>query len=265
MCLLLIALEQHPTYKLILAANRDEYYDRPTAAARFWENHRDLLAGRDLKAGGTWLGITRSGRLAAITNFRDPAHTIEQAPSRGGLVLNFLKSRQSAARYLDGIRQNARQYNGFNLVAGTVDALFWYSNRGPGIRRLSKGIYALSNHLLDTPWPKVVNAKQKFSALLARGEALQPDACFAMLSDRRRPPDESLPHTGAGLEWERILSPIFISSPLYGTRSSTVILVDRRGRVLFAERTYTGRPDRFQDVTRRFALENTAPLCAAER
>lgn len=262
MCLLLIALEQHPVYKLFLAANRDEYHDRPTDAARFWKTDPNLLAGRDLKAGGTWLGITISGRLAAITNYRDPAHTIEQAPSRGSLVLDFLKNRQPAVQYLESVRRDAQRYNGFNLVVGSTDALFWYSNRGFGIQRLSKGIYGLSNHLLDTPWPKVVNAKKKFKALLASGETLQPQAYFAMLGDIRRPPDESLPDTGAGLEWERILGPIFISSPLYGTRSSTVILVDRRDRVMFTERTYSGWPDRFQDVTYRFSMKRRRHSCA---
>jgi len=252
MCLLLIALKQHPAYKLVLAANRDEYYDRPTAPAKFWKDNPDLLAGRDLKAGGTWLGITRTGRLAAITNYRDPAHTREHAPSRGDLVLHFLESKVSARRYLDHIRKEGDQYNGFNLVLGSIEELFWYSNRGDGIRRLSKGMYGLSNHLLDTPWPKVEKAKKRLSSVLASGEEVQPEDLFGILGDRTRPADDVLPGTGVGLEWERILSPVFISSPVYGTRSSTIILVDHQDRVLFMERTYNAHPHQFQEVIYRF-------------
>jgi len=259
MCLLLIALEQHPRYKLVLAANRDEYYDRPTAPAQFWEDRPDLLAGRDLKAGGTWLGITRTGRLAAITNYRDPAHIREHAPSRGNLVLRFLEGKVPATRYLDDIRNEGNQYNGFNLIIGSVDELFWYSNRGEGIRQLSKGIYGLSNHLLDTPWPKVEKAKKGLSSVLASREELQPEAFFGILNDRTRPADDVLPDTGVGLEWERVLGPVFISSPVYGTRSSTIILVDHRDRVLFMERTYNSRPDQFHDVIYRFHLHLRNP------
>lgn len=255
MCLLLIALEQHPRYKLVLAANRDEYYDRPTAPAQFWENKPDLLAGRDLKAGGTWLGITRTGRVAAITNYRDPAHTKEHAPSRGNLVLRFLEGKVSAMRYLNEIKETGDQYNGFNLICGSIEELFWYSNRGDQIRQISNDVHGLSNHLLDTPWPKVETAKKGLSRVLAARGELNPEALFAILCDRTRPADDVLPDTGVGLVWERILSPVFISSAVYGTRSSTIILVDRRNRVFFTERTYDSSPDQFQDVTYRFRLE----------
>ena len=252
MCLLLIALEQHPRYKLVLAANRDEYYDRPTAPAQFWEDNPNLLAGRDLKAGGTWLGITKTGRLAAITNYRDPVHTREHAPSRGNLVLHFLETNHSPRQYLENIRREGNQYNGFNLVLGTIDELFWYSNKGAEILQLSKGIYGLSNHLLDTPWPKVEKAKKGMSGVIASNEELQPETLFEILGDQTQSADDVLPDTGVGIEWERILGPMFISSPVYGTRSSTIILVDRRDRVLFTERTYNSQPDQFQDVTYRF-------------
>jgi uncharacterized protein with NRDE domain len=252
MCLLLIALQQHPLYKLVLAANRDEYYDRPTAPAQFWEDKPDLLAGRDLKAGGTWLGMTRKGRLAAITNYRDPAHTREHAPSRGNLVLHFLEKKLSATQYLNDIRREGCRYNGFNLVLGSIDELFWCSNRGDNIQRLSKGIYGLSNHLLDTPWPKVAKAKTALRDVLLSGKKLQPEALFKILGDRTRAADNDLPDTGVTLEWERMLSPIFISSPVYGTRSSTIILVDHQDLVLFTERTYNAQSHQFQDVTYRF-------------
>ncbi len=254
MCLLLLALDQHPAYKLVLAANRDEYYDRPTAPAHFWKERPDLLAGRDLKAGGTWLGITRTGKLAAITNYRDPAHIREHAPSRGNLVRHFLEMETSAKQYLEDLNREAHRYNGFNLVVGSIDNLFWYSNRGEGIQRLSRNVYGLSNHLLDTRWPKVEKAKKALKDVLGSKEILHPETLFAILGDRTRPPDDLLPDTGVGMEWERVLAPIFISSPLYGTRSSTVILVDHQARVIFTERTYNSQPDQFQDVTYRFNL-----------
>jgi uncharacterized protein with NRDE domain len=255
MCLLLIALEQHPVYKLVLAANRDEYYDRPTAPAQFWEGRPGVLAGRDLKAGGTWLGITKTGRLSAITNYRDPAHTKENAPSRGDLVLHFLERDVSALQYLEDVSRKGEEYNGFNLLAGSINELSWYSNRGDGILRLAKGVYGVSNHLLDTPWPKIEKAKNGLRRMLTSTGELHPEDLFEILIDQTRPADELLPDTGVGLEWEKILSPVFISSPVYGTRSSTIILVDHRDLVLFMERTYNSRPDQFQDVTYRFRLD----------
>ena len=254
MCLLLIALEQHPIYKLILAANRDEFYDRPTAPARFWKENPALLAGRDRIAGGTWLGITRFGKLAALTNYRDPACLKEQAPSRGDLVLHYLESAVPAGHYLEAVRGKSDQYNGFNLVLGTVNELFWYSNRGDGTLRLSSGIHGASNHLINTPWPKVERAKMEINRVLTSKAELEPEDLFKVLIDRWQPPDERLPDTGVGLEWERILGPMFITSPVYGTRSSTVILVDRRDRVTFVERTYSSVPEQFHDAQYHFHL-----------
>jgi uncharacterized protein with NRDE domain len=254
MCLLLIALEQHPEYRLVLAANRDEFYDRPTGKAAFWKDAPELLAGRDLKAGGTWLGITLAGRLAAVTNYRNPKDTKPRAPSRGSLVSEFLKGTESAGSFLGDLSRGPHRYNGFNLIAGTVDELFWYSNRGGEIVRLSKGLYGLSNHLLDMPWPKVEKAKSGLRRLLSSGDVLRSEDLLALLRDRTLPPDEDLPQTGVGMAWERILAPIFISGPRYGTRSSTVILVDRKNRVLFTERTFHSGGDAFRDIRYRFRL-----------
>jgi uncharacterized protein with NRDE domain len=258
MCLLLLALQQHSKYKLILAANRDEFYDRPTTPLEFWESNPDLLAGRDLKAGGTWLGTTRTGRLAAITNYRDPAHAIEHASSRGKLVLDFLRKKVPATEYLERIASVEHQYNGFNLVLGSVSELFWHSNRSDGMKRLTKGIYGLSNHLLDTPWPKLKRAKRGFREVIGAGGKILPEELFRVLSDLTLPPDDDLPDTGVGLEWERILSPVFISSPVYGTRSSSVILVDHENQVQFTERTYRDRPDRFQDTAFGFRVRSAS-------
>ncbi|MCX5839439.1 MAG: NRDE family protein [Deltaproteobacteria bacterium] len=242
MCLILFAWKMHENFPLVLAANRDEFYERPSAAAAFWEDAPDLLAGRDLREGGTWLGITRAGRFAALTNYRDPESLKIGAPSRGGLTSNYLRGRDIPEAYLNRIRHDADRFNGFSLLVGDPAGLFYFSNRG-ALQRLKPGIYGLSNRLLDTPWPKVERGKTALLALLKQKKDLLPEALFALLTNRTRPPDDRLPDTGVGLTWERILSPLFIESPVYGTRSSTVLLIDRRGSVTFAERVFNGAAD----------------------
>ncbi len=255
MCLLLLAIKSHPRYKLILAANRDEYYERPTAQADFWEESPWLLAGRDLRAGGTWLGISTEGRIAAITNYRDPASVRDNAPSRGELVSRFLLEREGPSEYLERLEQEGPDYNGFNLVFGDKDTLYWYSNRGDSGRLLGPGIHGLSNHLLDTPWPKVIRGKTGMATLLSGGRDLDGEELFTLLLDRHMAEDESLPDTGVGLLWERILSPLFITSPHYGTRSSTLMLIDQDDRVSFVERTFDLNPDCPRAVEYRFKIE----------
>ncbi|MCX7058799.1 MAG: NRDE family protein [Proteobacteria bacterium] len=176
MCLILIACGAHPDFPLVVAANRDEYYRRPTAQAAYWTDHQHILAGRDLECMGTWLGVTRSGRFAALTNFRDPRERKTDAPSRGHLVSDFLASDLDPRSYLDAIRLGAARYNGFNLLAGDADGVFCYSNRESTVQALSPGVHGLSNHLLDTPWPKVVRGKRRLQQALAHvpeTEALQ--------------------------------------------------------------------------------------------
>jgi len=243
MCLLLMALNTHVTYPLILLANRDEYYERPSASARFWAEAPSVLAGKDLRAGGTWLGITRKGRIGAVTNYRDPASMREDAPSRGRLVSDFLLGQRGPEEYIDKLDREAGKYNGFNLIVGEKGQYYWYSNRGDGVRSLSAGIYGLSNHLLDTPWPKVAKSKDALVHLLAEREAPSLEELFLILTDHTIAGDEDLPDTGVGLEWERILSPVFIKSPTYGTRSSTVLLIDAQDRVTFIEKTFNSDPD----------------------
>lgn len=255
MCLLLIAINSHPAYKLVIAANRDEYYDRPTASADFWKDAPDLLAGRDLQAGGTWMGITKKGKIAAVTNYRDPASNKSYVPSRGSLVSNFLLGQTNPEKYVENLIQSSNSYNGFNLIIGEKEQFFWYSNRGGLAQGLSPGIYGLSNHLLDTPWPKVKRSKEALKRLLSTKENLDPEAIFDMLRDTLIADDKSLPNTGVGLEWERILSPIFISSPTYGTRSSTVLLLDRQDRVTFMEKTFNSNPDHAKTVKHEFQIE----------
>jgi uncharacterized protein with NRDE domain len=255
MCLIVLAVKQHPSYKLILAANRDEYYDRPSAGPAFWEDAPQVLAGRDLKGGGTWLGITRNGRIAAVTNYRDPASVRTDAPSRGWLVRDYLLSGDDPASYLERVRQDGTEYNGFNLIVGDKEDLFWYSNRGQGILPLSSGLYGISNRLLDTPWPKVIRSKERLAGLLADHENSSSERLFELLGDRSTAPDDVLPDTGMGLEWERILSPVFITSPTYGTRSSTLILLDGNDRVTFMDRTFNSRPEPIASVQFEFTLE----------
>jgi uncharacterized protein with NRDE domain len=237
MCLVLIALDQHPDYALVVAANRDEFYDRPTSPAAFWSDHPSVLGGRDLKAGGTWLGIDRSGRFAAVTNYRQGTRETAASRSRGHLVSDYLTTSTDPETYLDQVERHATLYNGFNLILGNARRLFYYSNREGERRTLGRGIYGLSNHLLDTPWPKVTASKHALGGLMAGGSELIPEL-LALLSDRKQAADEALPQTGVSLEWERLLSAAFITSPHYGTRSSTVLLVGRNGHMVMVERSF---------------------------
>jgi len=256
MCLLLMALNTHSTCPLILLANRDEYYERPSAPARFWEEAPSVLAGKDLRAGGTWLGITRNGRIAAVTNYRDPSSIKEGAPSRGRLVSDFLLGQQGPSEYIDKLDREAEKYNGFNLIIGEKDRFYWYSNRGQGVRSLGPGIYGLSNHLLDTSWPKVVRGKDALARLLSGQKAPSLDELFYVLADRTVADDASLPDTGVELEWERILSPVFIKSPTYGTRSSMVLLMDADNRVTFVEKTFNADLDLLTTARHEFKIES---------
>ncbi|MGD9041757.1 MAG: NRDE family protein [Desulfobacteraceae bacterium] len=256
MCLLLLAVQEPPEFKLVLAANRDEYYDRPTAPAAFWDGAPHLLAGKDLRAGGTWLGITKTGRIAAITNYRDPTAEISGAPSRGKLVSGFLLGQQSPERFLEGLAPEKGRYNGFNLIIGEGDQLFWFSNRGDGAHKLSPGIYGLSNRLLDTPWPKLIRSKEAMAHLISNQKNPSLDALFQMLMDRTVADDDQLPDTGVGIVWERILSPIFITSPTYGTRCSTIILIDRQDRVTFTEKTFNSDPQHPTSVEYQFQIQS---------
>ena len=255
MCLLLIAVRSHPVYKLIIAANRDEYYERPTAPASFWNDAPDLLAGRDLRAGGTWFGVTKKGRIAAITNYRDPSSIKSAAPSRGGLVTGFLSSDQDPVDYLLELDQKAGAYNGFNLVVGDKDRLYWYSNRGDTYQPLFKGIHGLSNHLLDTPWHKVSRGRTELTKVISDHRDPSPNKLFRLLTDRTRPEDNRLPDTGVGLIRERMLSPIFIISPDYGTRSSALLFIDRSDHLTFLERTYPTDRDRLREVRYEFEIK----------
>jgi uncharacterized protein with NRDE domain len=259
MCLLFFCRNADPQYPLILLANRDEFYERPTRAAGFWDEAPSVLAGRDLRRGGTWLGITRSGRWAALTNYREPSEAAFNR-SRGDIVRDYLTGEQSARDFSRRIQQIGDEFDGFNLLLGDRREALWLSNRGDGAARaLENGIYGLSNHLLETPWPKVVRGKDILRARL--GHRMVTDSLFDPLKDQTVYED-GLPDTGIGPETEKLLSSAFISSETYGTRSSSLIVLDRLERVYFEERSYqnpTGglyQPDEYCSKIYRFRLDS---------
>jgi len=235
MCLITLAWRAHARHPLVVASNRDEWRDRPAEPAHWWPDHPDLLAGRDLQAGGTWMGITRNGRFAAVTNFRDPSDRRTTARSRGGLVTEYLLGDAEPGAWLADLMHHAGEYNGFNLVLGDGESLWYFGSREGLARPIPPGVHGLSNHLLDEPWPKVVRA---CAAMQAAIEVEDPvPALFDALSDREGAPDASLPATGVGLAWERRLAAALITGADYGTRASTVVVFSNDGSVCFEERT----------------------------
>jgi uncharacterized protein with NRDE domain len=254
MCLIVFSVLEHTDYPIIFAGNRDEFHGRPTERAHFWDD-TDLLAGRDLKAGGTWLGVTRSGRFATVTNFREPGEHRPGARTRGKLVTGFLKGDVDARSYMERIDDRAGDYNGFNLILGDAGGLFYLSNRDGSLRILEPAVYGLSNGWLDTPWPKVRRAKALFEDVL-RSRSLAPAPLLELLRDDWRPRDEDLPKTGLEPAVERTASSIFISDPAYGTRASTVVLLDRNGGVTFVERSFGPDGEDLGTASFRFDVES---------
>lgn len=233
MCLIVIAWKARADLPLIVAANRDEWRDRPAQPAHWWNDERAILAGRDLKAGGTWMGVTRSGRFAAITNFRDPAERRSTAPSRGALVTEFLLSGEPPERFLASIAARASAYNGFNLIVGDGASLWYYGSREGAMRPIEAGVHGLSNHLLDEPWPKVRRGRSVMQAALDDADPVP--RLFQMLSDAKAAPDAELPDTGVGITWERRLATALITGEDYGTRCSTVVTFAASGAIRFEE------------------------------
>lgn len=245
MCLILFAQDAHPEFGLVLAANRDEFHDRPTAPAGPWPDRTDILAGRDLRSGGTWLGVTSEGRWAAVTNVRDGAEQRQDATSRGGLVADFLIGSPDPLDYAEALAPRLDDYNGFNLLIGLGAEAVWVSNRSDSTSadarppmRLPPGIYGVSNHLLDTPWPKVTRGKRELERLIRSNAAPSAEGLLSLLLDRAYAADHDLPETGVPSDLERALSAAFIITPEYGTRSSSALLIRRDGRIHFAERRF---------------------------
>lgn len=238
MCLLVLAWNHHPRYGLIFAGNRDEFHARPAAPMGWWDDQPQILGGRDLQAGGTWLAVSRRGSFGVVTNFRDIERPLPGAPSRGTLITRYLAGKAEPGAFTKGLAPTANDYGGFNLLLADEQAMMYASNRLPGFSRtLTAGMHGLSNHLLDTPWPKLELTRRRFERLL--GFEQPPfDELFEMLNDRTPAEDHLLPDTGVGREWERLLSSPFIVSERYGTRCSTVLRIGRDGRVEIRERRF---------------------------
>ncbi|MTI87180.1 MAG: NRDE family protein [Balneolaceae bacterium] len=239
MCLIVFSHNHHPVYKLILAANRDEFYKRPSRAAQFWKNehHPEILAGQDLKGKGTWLGIHKDGRWGALTNYRSPLARKKNPPTRGKLVIDYLKEEQSARQYLDQVHPQSNRFNGFNLLLGDQQGLFHYSNHEQQIHSVAPGIHGISNASLNTPWPKLKTARHKLRDI-THSDQFEKEELFTLLQNKEKAPMDQLPDTGITPELERAVSSIFIKTKSYGTRCSTLVLMDYEGNIDFTERRY---------------------------
>ncbi|UHL64684.1 NRDE family protein [Paralcaligenes sp. KSB-10] len=240
MCIAYLAIRAHADWPLLIAANRDEFHDRPSLAAAPWPDRPDVIAGIDCQAQGTWLGVTRQGRFALLTNYRDPAHMIGNAPSRGELVSRYLTQPVSARQYAQGVSDAGAAYNGFNLIVGDLAGAYYVGNRDPRNQAypMREGRYVVSNHLLDTPWPKAERLRRALDGFPLNDLEKSLTPVFEMLKDDTRADDHVLPDTGIPLDRERLLSSPFIVSPGYGTRCSTVIAVHASGRAILSEITY---------------------------
>jgi uncharacterized protein with NRDE domain len=253
MCLILLAWQVHAEYPCVIAANRDEMHSRPAATAQWWPTRPPILAGRDLSAGGTWFGLTGGGRFAALTNYRDPELRRAGTPSRGSLVTSILLSGHTVAESLRQLRAVGADYNGFNLIFSDGERLGIYESVSQVGRELGPGVYGLSNHLLDTPWPKVEKAKSRMSEALSHLTSADP--LLLLLRDNEPAPDEQLPRTGLSLEWERLLSSAFVRAPDYGTRCSTVLRIDAGRRAWFDEWSWNPAGEETQAVHFQFELQ----------
>ncbi len=253
MCIIAFSLNEHPDYKLIIAANRDEFFERPSTYAGWWEDQPGIYGGRDLQAGGTWLGMTKSGKIAAVTNFRDPSNIRPDAKTRGTLALDYLKGETDAKSYLEALAKAADDYNGFNLLLFENDRAYHFSNYEHQLNEIAGGVHTLSNALLNTPWPKVTKLQKRFSQTIK--EAFEADDLLGVLEDDAQAPDELLPSTGIPYEWEKAISSICIKTENYGTCCSTIITVDHSNCVRFTERSFPvgNRSDR--TVSKEFIIE----------
>ena len=240
MCLLVLAWQAHPCYRLIVAANRDEFHDRPAAEMAPWQEPPFILAGRDLRAGGTWLAVDRQRRFGVVTNFRDVQPVRANAPSRGALVSAFLGEAASARSYLTALEKRAASYAGFNLLLYDGEQLWYACNRAAQFAQpLCPGIYGLSNYFLDTPWPKLTRARRAFDGWLRAWPEATVDGLFAMLGDREPSPQEPVPgQPPLPPEWQQVLSSPFVLHPTFGTRSASLVLIEPGGALTVRERRF---------------------------
>jgi len=257
MCILFIAVRQHPDYPLIIAANRDEFYQRPTQSSHFWTD--DMLAGKDLEAGGTWMGVTTTGRVAALTNIRAPGKEVKNARTRGELVLSWLQgtgqySSSSAPEYRQHLGEKRDLYNGYNLLFGELTNLYVYNNFEDSYVHLEEGVFGLSNANLDSPWPKIMKGRDALAQRCKRKGELDRQGLFEILADNVAAQDNDLPKTGVPIEWERKLSSIFIKSPEYGTRSSTLVTLNNDNLVTWEERVFSAESSLEETVSHQFRL-----------
>lgn len=248
MCTIFFALNSHPEYPFIIAANRDEFYARRSASAHWWDDAPNILGGRDLEAGGSWMAMTQEGRFAALTNYRAPHEMNPEKASRGMLVADFLRTDIASRTYVESLYSRAEHYNAFNLLVYDQYDLRWYNPKDGATVRIRRGIYGLSNAFLNTPWYKVAHGKQAFQTIL-RQDKLQPHHFWNFLSNATTAPHDALPDTGVGLQREKMLSALFIQSPEYGTRMQTVILKDKYGKTQFAERTFDPQKGTFSTLS----------------
>lgn len=255
MCILFIAVNQHPLYPLIIAANRDEFHQRPTLASHVWDDaNHFLLAGKDLQGGGTWMGINKLGNIAALTNIRAPGKERENAISRGELVFNFLHNCADQSDYLRSLQSSHLDYNGYNLLFGNITQLQVYNSFDNTAFELENGVYGLSNASLDSPWPKLDIGKSELARYCQQSGKLSKEHLFELLGNSLPANDEDLPNTGITKEWEKMLSSIFIKSPHYGTRSSTVLLINSQHSVYWEERTFSPSGEKIHTEIHRFTI-----------
>lgn len=254
MCLINFAFHAHPQYPFIVAANRDEFHKRETAPAHFWEEYPFLLGGKDLEKGGMWLGVTRSGRFAALTNYREIVNYPKEIRSRGELVKDFLVGNMTPLDYLNSLVPVKDEFPGFNLLVGNVEELYIFSNRSNEIEKISAGVYSLCNGEFHCEWPKVRLGKDLIEASLEfNTEQDLIRILMEGLKDQTKALDQFLPDTGVGLDLERFLSSIYISGEDYGTRSSTVMIMNKKNEIHFSEKTYMTKS---KEKVRSFFISN---------
>lgn len=253
MCLIVFSYKTHENYPFVLAANRDEFYDRPAKSAHFWNTDPPLLAGKDLKAGGTWLGVSRKGVLGAITNYRDLTNPRKGEKSRGEIIPEFLKNEYDLQSALETFIEHGELYSGFNLIAGDTNNLFYLSNITNHLERIAPGCYGISNAFLNTSWPKVKIAKKEFKSIIS-ADKIDEDAVFNLLKNRKTYPEHLLPETGLTPTMEKAVSSIFIETENYGTRCSTLLMIDNKRMVTFIERTYSNDKND-NEIEKRFEFE----------